>query len=360
MPERQNRHATAWWYYLLFPKQKGGYGPKQMMLGVASMAGKIRVNQQFDFEGFDHRTQPTGPEERFSAMTLGWAHDGETLHHGIYNTLGQGRLSADGFVESWSEDATPLGGRIEADPERPFGLKSTFRGPGGTVAMRSWGDPGASIRTVEETIRAETPLGNYHALAHEYCNWEGTFTHPGGTEQLEGIGTFHRVCINHPWGPWKWLYVAFADGSIFSCYVPYAGPHLFRKSAKLYPKWLEKAVVPLMQMGLFVPADTHETLRFDRVRMTPVLDGGPHPRLFQIECQAANGDHLAFEAMPYDQTLFTMERPPEPLRWKPRYYYNEYCVRTRNLRGRLRGQPLDLAALGTGYGNAEYTWGLAF
>ena len=39
-PELQNNVSSAWWFFLLFPDQKEGYGPKQLMFAFASKAGK--------------------------------------------------------------------------------------------------------------------------------------------------------------------------------------------------------------------------------------------------------------------------------------------------------------------------------
>ena len=40
MPERQNRHSSTWWFFLLFPQGPDGYGPRQLMFTIAARRGR--------------------------------------------------------------------------------------------------------------------------------------------------------------------------------------------------------------------------------------------------------------------------------------------------------------------------------
>jgi len=359
MPERQNRFSTVWWYYMLFPRQAEGYGPAQMMYGIASKRGRFRINGR-TLDGLSRRVPLRGAVEPFTALTLGWRHDGHQLHERALETVTQATLDGDGRLAAWdSGDGSGYGGEIKRLSHRPFGMEARFHGPGGHAHFEAWGDPGQDITSVRETIDVNSAFGGMHSVALDCLQFEGTFGGPGGTRYVEGLGCFHRICINTPWCPWKWLYAVFADGSVFTCFLPYLGLQVLRRKDTLLPGFLERATVSFMPIGLFSPGDTRATIHFDEVRVTPEVTRGRHPR-FAVNCRRKNGGFIQFRLVPYDRTQYKMETPMFKERLHTQFAYNVYLSEVEGLSGSLGDRSLTPQTLGRGYGNCEYTWGMAF
>lgn len=347
LPARANRFATAWWYVLLFPKQPAGYGPAQLMFALAARTGNLTVNG----------TRMTGTfadDQTFPALAMGWLHDGtrahaQTLHHRTTARLTPDRL------EAW--DADGHGGRFQATEARPFGVKARFQGPAVQARFLMGGDPAVELARPAITADVTSPAGNAQYVVLDDGRFEGQFRFPDGTERwLEGAACLHRVLVNTPFCPWKWVYLRFADGSLFSCMVPFLGPQVLRRSASFYPGWLERMHFDFMPFAQFTPGDTRQPIRFPAIRVLPVQNGHGLPT-FTVQASNPQGDRLAFRVIPYDHVGYTLETPL--LRWTSRFHYNVYMAAVGPVQGRIRGQALEAAALGHGYGCAEYTWGLA-
>ena len=80
LPEKQNRHSSSWWFFLLCPEGPDGYGPRQLMFTIAARAGRrIRINDVW-LPGLDLKRPLAGNTDRFDAMCVGWYCDGQTVH----------------------------------------------------------------------------------------------------------------------------------------------------------------------------------------------------------------------------------------------------------------------------------------
>lgn len=70
-PERQNRSSSSWWFFILFPADEDGCGPRQLMFVILSrMSERIRVNDVV-MPGMDIDRPIEDGVDRFNALSLG-------------------------------------------------------------------------------------------------------------------------------------------------------------------------------------------------------------------------------------------------------------------------------------------------
>lgn len=361
MPERQNRHSSSWWFFVLCPKGEKGYGPRQMMFAIASRVGEtIRVNDVW-LPGIDLERDIVNGVDLFDAMAVSWFCDGQETHDDIVKQATLAELSGDGYIKAWAatEGGEYHGGEIRAASSHPLALAAHFKGARGEARFETWGDLRSVSTSPLLALDIDTPLGGTHYVAWRHLHFKGEFTWPGGSETLEGIGYFQRVCLNIPTFPWKWVWALFADGTLFSAYVPYAGPQLLRKGYRFLPGWLERQALPLLSNGIidWIDSPGPDVTRFEHASIVPQLNGGPHPN-FAVRTEAKNGDFVQFQAVPYGHTRFFIDRPVLGNMLETHWSYNEYMFRMAGLSGRVDGREISEATLGPGYGSLEYAWGL--
>jgi hypothetical protein len=364
LPELQNRHSSLWWFFLLFPRQERGFGPKQMMFVIVSKAGEwLGINHKWfsglrpPLNGNSRQPDKTAPDE-FNATVLGWIYDGRQMHEGLVHQVAKATLSPEGSLTAWSEveNGRRYGGEMRSGGTRPYGITAEFAGQKGSASFEVWGDPASEVMTPANTLTLETPLGGTDVLAWRHMQFEGEFASPGGREHLAGIGYFQRICLNINPFPWKWIWSAFEDGSVFSAFIPYLGPHLLRRGDWFFPNIVEKATVPIKGGAYFFWPDTHDLVQFDRRRITPLLSDKPYPD-FLIECRSSAGDYLTYRAVSYSHAQVLLDE--RILKVVPmRYNYNEYMFQIEDLAGQVGGRPVNKKTVGQGFGNIEYTWGL--
>jgi hypothetical protein len=208
LPQRLNRFSSVWWFFLLFPRQANGYGPKQMMFSLVALVGKrVRINQTWH-QGLDRQSIIDANQEQFPALALGWINDGTQVHEELVHQPCLATSSRHGPLSAWA-DGTGYGADMRAIDDKPFGIEAHFEGPKGYGRFQVWGDPSYQLATPAAVFDWHTRLGGVHVVGWPRFNFEGDFCHPNGTESLAGIGYFQRVCFNLPLPPWKWVYVVF-------------------------------------------------------------------------------------------------------------------------------------------------------
>lgn len=360
LPERQNRHSSSWWFFILFPEGEDGYGPKQLMFSVATRVGEqLRVND-IDAPGLDlDRSIENGVDE-FHAISVGWYGDDEEVHERVVNQPANARLSREGSLVAWDDpnDGEKRGGEIRSSPGDSLGLNAHFVGEKGSARFEAWGDSKSQVSSPVEATDIETTAGGTHLVAWRRMQFEGEFDLPGGPETLEGLCYFQRVCLNVPLFPWKWVWTVFPDGSAFSLMIPFVGPQLFRKGYRFFgSESVERATVPVRQSGLWEWGDSGKRAEFDSVSVTPVLDSDAHPD-FVVEARNDQGDHVRFLADSYGHARNYIERPVLRGQTETHWSYNEYLIRMAGLEGRIHGEVLNKDKMGQGFGTLEYATGL--
>lgn len=360
LPEWQNRHSSSWWFFLLSPRQAEGYGPKQLMFAFASRAGKTILVNGETVPGLDVRRPLNGDSEQFNSVVTGWVHDGNRMHENVVNQPVVTTLARAGSIGGWVETAAGqrYGGEMQAEPGHPAGINAHFVGSKGSARFTVWADDPARLTSPAESVRVRTRFGGGHSIGWQRLSFRGDFTYPGCEESLEGVGYFQRVCLNFPAFPWKWVWVAFEDKSIFSCFVPFVGPHLLRRGDWFFPDRLERMTLPIKDSSYFAWGDSLDMVTFDRVRVVPAgsMRGRQCPE-FLVECHSAAGDTIAYRVEPYGHAQLKLGRQLFGGLWHSGFNYNEYMFRVRDLTGRVSGRPLNATTVGNGFGNIEYAWG---
>ncbi len=359
MPERQNRASSSWWFFLLFVEGPDGYGPRQLMFTIAARAGREMRITDVPLRGIDLKRPLDGGLDRFDATAVGWYCDGDTVHDEFICHAGPAVLDFDG-------------GSLTCPADGPDGYHMTFRTPrggspmltaelcgsGGAARFETWGDLDAQISSPVVSMDIATPFGGTHYIGWRRLHFAGEFDLPTGPETLRGIGFFQRVCLNVPTFPWKWIWAAFPDQTVFTAYVPYLGLNLFRKGYKFFrSNRLEQATIPITQSAAWIPPNGAEPVKFNRMSATPVLGHGPHPR-FEIRARNEAGDAVSFTAAPYGLSRFYIDRPILGGLVESHWNYNEYMFRMENLQGNVGGQSLSGLTHGQAFGSLEYTYGL--
>jgi hypothetical protein len=359
LPERQNRTSSSWWFFILFPEEEERYGPRQLMFSIAARVGdRIRVNDVW-LPGMDlHRPIDNGVD-KFPGISVGWYGDGQQMHD-IVTHPAETTLSREGSIDAWAarDDGTKHGGEIRASSTRPLGLDAHFSGEKGEARFEAWGDLDCRVTSPDEAMNVDTVAGGAHLVAWRRMQFKGDFDLPGGRETLEGLCCFHRVCLNVPLFPWKWIWALFPDGTAFSAFVPYVGPQLIRTGDSFFASnALEQATIPIQQSGLWDWGTSDQLVRFDTARVTPLGDAGPQPD-FAVQARNQQGDSVKFIASSYGHAQNYIDRPVLRGQRETHWSYNEYLFRMEELEGRIGDTVVSKETMGQGFGTLEYTWGV--
>jgi hypothetical protein len=360
MPEMQNRNASSWWFFLMFPKTEEGYGPRQIMYAIATRVGeRIRINDVW-LPGIDLNRPIVDGVDKFHAMNVGWYAD-DMMHEYTIKEAAPVILSEhEQYIRSWSNSGGGDGHGIEirSSSSRPLALETIVKAPGHSAHFEAWGDLDSLHSSPHESINIDTPLGGTHFIAWRRMNFEGEFELPTGKEHLSGICYFQRPCVNVPLFPWKWIWSLFPDGAMFSSYIPYVGFNLLRKGYNLFKsERIEQMMLPIAGSAFWDWPGPSEEIRFNKASITPLFDLGPYPQ-FDVKVSNKQGDHLSFRAETYGHSCFYIDRPIMKKRAEIHWNYNEFMFRMANLNGRVSGKEITYETMGQNYGNLEYAWGL--
>ena len=122
MPHMQKPTSSSWWFFILFPKEKEGYGPRQLMFSISTRVGRqIRINDAW-LPGLDLNRPIDDGVDHFSGMVNGWYCNGERVYENfVRNTAVTTLSAADGFIRCWSEQpqSDPIGCEFYRSPDRP-------------------------------------------------------------------------------------------------------------------------------------------------------------------------------------------------------------------------------------------------
>ncbi|OLS27251.1 MAG: hypothetical protein HeimC2_12430 [Candidatus Heimdallarchaeota archaeon LC_2] len=360
LPKKQNWSSSSWWFFILLPKEGKGYGPRQLMFAYASRVGKdVGVNKKWD-RGIDLNRDVNGVDQ-FQTSVNHWHWDGKTMYDGLVHEIGEATMTKDGKMSCWNgykqgNKTIKRGGSMDLDEDGVFHVN--FQGQNGGGNFIFW-----NTHESEATSPEVTDMGNkfinFNLVAMRNGIFKGTFRTPEDEEiELEGLGYFQRVIMNLPTVPWLWNWTVFADGSVYSYFVPYVGPHAFRRKSGYYNKFLEKLILPISTISTFHDAKTHKSTTFEKTIVIPVSNGDGLPH-FKVLSKNPNGDFVKFIAQPVAHTEFLLERRIFKRLWQTRWVYNEYPINALNFSATIDNIKLDTERLGNGFGNCEYTWGMS-
>lgn len=359
VPELQNWSSSSWWFFLFMPKQEEGFGPKQMMFTYASRVGKgIRVST--DPSRANDNWQPgiklprkvTNGIDKFWTTVVGWINDGNQVHEEIVHEPALATLNAEGYLEAWTKEG--YGARIESYPEKKHGIKGYFKGRNGSADFIIWSEKEDLIHA-PRVSDIRTKFGGTHLVAWPKFRFKGTFMSPSGTEELEGIGYFQRVCMNIPMFPWKWIYTVFEDGSVFSSFGPYIGLQILRRNNWWFPSFIESATKNIFNTGYFYNNKTGETTQFQKISVNAFVNSSPNP-VFTVSAKNKKGDFIEFLAKSHGRAQFLLDKSILGGIWHSRLNYNEFMFKVEGLKGSINNQPVTKETFGQGWGNHEYTW----
>jgi hypothetical protein len=275
------------------------------------------------------------------------------MHEGVVQHPTTIQLTPGSAISGWDDEG--YGGEILASSGRPFATAANFRGEKGEAHFEVWGDAGSEM-TSPALFERKSLFGRANVIAWRSLSFEGEFASPAGTETLEGVGYFQRICLNIMPFPWKWIIARFADGSFYSCYIPFLGPHILRRGDWFFPNRVENITLPLQPSAYFYHCGSGKTVNFSKVSVDPILDNGDYPN-FLVSATSENGEFLRFRADSYTHAQVLLERSVLGPLWSL-YNYNEYLFNIEDLTGSIDGKTINSSLIGSGYGNCEYTWGL--
>lgn len=360
-PEMQNRTSSSWWFFLLLPKQEEGYGPRQMMFTIATRAGeKIRIRDEW-LAGIDVKREVPNGEDRFEAISVGWYCDGETVHEDVVKETAVTHLSLNNkTIQCWAEqeNGEQYGYQINNVPDKTLTLEAQIKGAKGEAKFEAWGDLNCMDNSPHESVNVDTPIGGTHFIAWRRMHFKGEFDLPGtGKETMQGLCYFQRVCMHVPVFPWKWIWVLFPDGSMFSAYVPYVGLNMRRKEYGFFDSQRkERAVINIGGQAFWDWNDASERIWLKNCKVTIVLDGDSYPQ-FEVRTKNRQGDFINFTAVPYGRGEFYIDRPIFGGRKESHWHYNEFLIRAENVEGSIQGKPITEETMGQAFGSLEYTYG---
>jgi len=370
-PELQNHMSSAWWFFLLLPKQEEGYGPRQMMFSYASRAGKLIAVRDKWQKGFDENdVARANGDAKFMTTVVGWINDGEEVHEEIVHQAALAKLSADGNLRAMNNhNGKEVGAELTTSKTREMGIDANFQGKNGFATFEVWSDP--SIPEQHPQITDIQPgffskYFNVNLVAWRKIHFKGTFQSPAKTENLEGIGYFQRVLFNGPLIPWIWIWTVFEDQSVFSTFIPYAGLHNFRRADNHFSNWAENRLMKISPTAYFIwqTNEKHRETIFDHVDVKIENDGKDFHNslpIVKVRARKNNGDFLQVKVRAHGHAQFHLDRAVLKHFWMSRWNYNEYMVHVDVISGRIGGERIrtEQKDIGQGWGNMEYAFGMS-
>ena len=195
------------------------------------LAKKIRIRDEW-LTGLNIKRDVPAGVDTFEAISVGWYCDGETVHEDVVKETAVTHMSLnDKTIQCWADQANGerYGYEINDVPNKTLTLAAHIKGEKGEAKFEAWGDLDCMDNSPHESVNVDTPIGGTHFIAWRRMHFKGEFDMPGtGKEVMEGLGYFQRVCMHVPVFPWKWIWMLFPDGSMFSAYVPYVGLNMRR------------------------------------------------------------------------------------------------------------------------------------
>ncbi len=364
LQELQNKFSSTWWFFLLFPEQELGYGPKQMMFTFASKTGELirvstseeKANNNWQ-SGMGYKRDIKEGVDEFWTTVVGWIYDGEKMHHEIVHQPSLASLNIKGNLTA-VDPKTGYGGKLRKDLSRPNGIQVEFVGQDGSAKFMVYS---VSDNYVDhpEVSDIRTKFGGTHLVAWRRFRFEGDFEYNNEIHSHHGLGYFQRVCMNIPMFPWKWVFIYFKDKSILSFFGGYIAPHIFRRKSRFARDRLENFYHPMQLSGYLHLENEKKLIKFDKVKITDKISKKRELTHLIIKAENLNGDVIKVKCKIHSHAQFLLDKKFFSEKLYSRHNYNEFILEVINLTGTVGDKELSIEKLGEGWGNHEYTWGFS-
>ena len=341
------------------PKQKTGYGPKQMMFTFASRGGDTyRLNGIWQ-KGMPIRSDLINPDhDEIMTTVVGWIHDGKQTHHDIVHQPAKVIIEKSGSVKAWEygRNGEKFGGEILEKSDET--LIANFIGKKGFAKFEVTSTQSRPTTKVHVSNLFNS-FGSTDVVALRRFDFKGNFAVGDEIQYMEGKGYFQRVCTNFPMPSWFWTYVIFENGNYFGAFQPYIGLQLLKRTNKIYRAGIERAIRSYGGNAFYVDMESEKTYTFDKIIIRPIIEQTLEHPGFHTKVSSKNGDFIEMKLRSHGHTRFLLERPYFRNVVLSHFNYNEFMTKVMDIKGKINGQDLDLGKLGQGWGNQEYTWGIS-
>jgi hypothetical protein len=345
--------AWFWWFWLFFIHDentaKTGKCRQLMILWSIKKDDAISCNS-LDIR-IPVQIEPAGDEKwALNGAAAAWYFDGERMNEDF--VLEKSRMALGGKALSLeAPGATPSSFRLEGSE---FITKIRGRAASGPVAF--------DFRAVQEDsheavgpVHGMTPLpmGMYvEGTMIERFALTGTETRNGKPAPLRGTAYFQKILVAVPPPQWYWGVYHFADGSILTFMVSYAGRAMLSDNLWKGTK-LKNPTLPVKQDIMLYHAPSGRVFKGTNVHVSPKNEGG------QLWSHRIRGRGDGFEinafAKAYAHACWEFRKRVGPLPPKSTFKYNEYPAVLEHVE--LRTNEGEKITLKNGWGNMENSWG---
>ena len=270
-PELQNNVSSAWWFFLLFPDQEEGYGPKQLMFAFASKAGKNIGVRNIWQKGMNIKNLKKGnAQTKFMTTLVGWIFDGEKVHEGVIHQEMEAELSDKGYLiaKNNQHDKNFIANLI-GDIKNDFEVNAEFVNENTNIKFlaNSRNDPNIlNPQLTEIKPKVVNKLFNVNVVTWKKFDFKGVFETLNFKGNLSGVGYFQRVLFNGPLIPWTWVWIVFENGNVLSSFIPFFGFQNFRRKDKFYSIKNENRRVKINPTSYFIIEGKYKReIRFNEI-----------------------------------------------------------------------------------------------
>ena len=369
-PELQNNVSSAWWFFLLFPDQEEGYGPKQLMFAFASKAGKNIGVRNIWQKGMNIKNLKKGnAQTKFMTTLVGWIFDGENVHEGVIHQEMEAELSNKGYlIAKNNENQKNFIANLIGDIKDHFEVKAEFVNENTNIkfSANSINDPNIlNPQLTEIKPKIVNKLFNVNVVTWKKFDFKGIFETLNFKENLSGVGYFQRVLFNGPLIPWTWVWIVFENGNVLSSFIPFFGFQNFRRKDKFYSIKNENRRVKINPTSYFIIEGKYKReIRFNEIDIKlNYSNKNLNEELPGLQLKLSNNENewLEVDIISNGHAQFHLERGYLKNIIKSKWCYNEYMIKVNSFSGVLN--KIEMSELknemGNGWGNMEYTHGMS-
>tara|TARA_B100000287_G_scaffold110129_1_gene102433 strand:- start:236 stop:1405 length:1170 start_codon:yes stop_codon:yes gene_type:complete len=369
-PELQNNFSSAWWFFLLFPDQEEGYGPKQLMFAFASKAGKNVGVRNIWQKGMNIKDlKKENEQQKFMTTLVGWIFDGDNVHEGVIHQKMEVELSDKGYlIAKDDQNENNIIAKLIGDVKDYFKIDAEFANENTSIKFEANSSNDPNILNPQLTMiqpKFVNKLFNVNVVTWKKFDFKGDFKTLNFNGNLSGIGYFQRVLFNGPLIPWTWLWIVFENGNVLSSFIPFFGFQNFRRKDKFYSTKNENKRIKINPTSYFIIEGKYKReLRFNKIDIELLYSNKKvNEELPRLNLKLSNNENewLEVNIMSNGHAQFHLERGYFKNIIKSKWSYNEYMIKVNSFSGVLNGIEMNelKKEMGNGWGNMEYTYGMS-